>query len=77
MAEHCDFPPIKLNLREGQLDGTEFEQLLLREFLAYRILGVLTDKSYGARLLRVTFADNEGGKSTTRFAFFVRRCVDE
>ena len=66
----CNFPPIRLNFKKGQVKETEFagqdklklvthcqtrrsnfEQLVLREYLAYRIYQELTDKSFGARLI--------------------------
>ena len=49
-----------------------FEQLVLREYLAYRILQSLTDKSFGARLLRITYVDNEkNGDSITKYGFVI------
>ena len=74
----CNFPPIRLNFRKKQVEGTEFanqdklklvthcqsrkrsfEQLVLREYLAYRILQTLTDKSFRTRLMRITYVDTE------------------
>lgn len=37
-----------------------YEQLLLKEYLIYRMLNVLTDTSYRVRLLRVRYTDTEG-----------------
>ena len=42
--------------------GPQNEQLVLREYLAYRILETLTDKSLGSRLLRITYIDSEKDK---------------
>jgi hypothetical protein len=87
----CNFSPIRLNFRKGQVEGTEFagqdklklvthcqtrrknfEQLLLREYLAYRILHTLTDKSFGARLMQITYVDTEkGGDSITKYGFVI------
>jgi hypothetical protein len=39
---------------------TRYEQTLLREYLAYRILNLLTDASFRVRLLRITYVDNDG-----------------
>ncbi|MBT8091177.1 MAG: hypothetical protein KJO01_13315 [Gammaproteobacteria bacterium] len=88
--EHCDFPPIRLNLRTKQLvdsvfagqdklkvvthcrsKNRHFEQLVLREFLAYRIFQVMTNKSYGVRLLQVNYVDTEGAKPMTKLAFAI------
>ena len=74
----CEFPPLRLNLKKSQTDGTLFdkqdklklvthcrnrseryEQALLREYLAYRILNQLTDISFRVRLLRVTYEDTD------------------
>lgn len=79
----CSLPPIRLNFRKGDVEGTEFagqdklklvthckssfdryEQLVLREYLAYRYLQVMTDKSFGARLLRITYVDTDGKQDT-------------
>jgi len=48
-----------------------YKQLVLREFLAYRILQVMTEKSYGVRLLQINYIDTEGGKPMTRPGFVV------
>lgn len=48
-----------------------FEQLVLREFLAYRILQVLTEKSFGVRLLRINYVDTEGGEAMTKLGFVI------
>jgi hypothetical protein len=50
---------------------SNYEQLVLREFLAYRIYQTLTDKSYGVRLLQVTYIDTEGSEPMTRLAFAI------
>lgn len=88
--KHCDFAPIRLNLRTQQLTGTVFagqdklklvthcqndrpvyEQLLLREYLAYRFLNIMTDKSFGVRLLEITYVDTEGAKPLTKPGFVI------
>lgn len=48
---------------------SNYEQLVLREYLAYRIFGVLTDKSFGARLMRIAYTDTEQEESMTKFGF--------
>jgi len=81
LKKTCDFPPIRLNFRTGQVAGSVFEgqdklklvthcrdkstkneQYVLREYLAYQILQILTDNSFGARLLRVTYVNTESDK---------------
>lgn len=48
-----------------------YEQLVLREFLAYRILNAMTNKSFGVRLLHITYVDTEGAKAMTRVGFVI------
>lgn len=49
-----------------------YEQYVLKEYLAYKIFNVLTDDSFRARLLHVTYIDsNEDRASQTRYAFFI------
>ena len=48
-----------------------YKQLLLREYLAYRILQVMTEKSYGVRLLQINYIDTEGGKPLTKHGFVI------
>ena len=73
----CDFPPLNLNFRKSQVEGTLFdnqdklkivahckdsrryEQIVLREYLAYRLLNALTEMSFRARLLQVTYVDSD------------------
>ena len=75
---NCDFPPLYLNFKRSQVEGTLFDQQnklkmvvhckdsgryqqsVLREYLAYRILNSLTDQSFQLRLLDVTYVDSEG-----------------
>jgi len=52
--------------------GGEFEQYLLREYLAYRIFNILSHRSYRARLARVSYVDRASGKSAgTRIGMFL------
>ena len=39
---------------------SRYDQFVIREYLAYRILNILTDDSFGARLLRISYVDSEG-----------------
>jgi len=88
--QNCDYPPLLLNLRKDQTDGTLFdkqnklklvihcdysdryEQVVLREYLAYRILNAVTNMSFRVRLLRVSYVNNEkssGGQA--RYGFLI------
>jgi hypothetical protein len=49
-----------------------FEQMVLREYLAYRILNVLTDMSFRVRLLRVKYVNTEKNKDgQVRYAYLI------
>lgn len=48
-----------------------YRQLVLREYLAYRILQVMTEKSFGVRLLQINYIDTEGGKPMTKHGFVI------
>lgn len=62
----------KLKLTCGCSSGSENEQLVLREYMAYKIYNLLTDKSFRVRLVNVTFADSRGKKKPyTQHAFFI------
>jgi len=49
----------------------QYEQVILSEYLAYRIFTVLTDKSYRARLVRVTYTYTDADKQVRNFAIFI------
>jgi len=48
-----------------------YEQLVLREYLAYRILMAMTDYSFQARLMRITWVDTEGDDTIERYGFVI------
>lgn len=56
---------------------SSYEQLVLREYLAYRILNILTDKSFGARLMHITYVDTEDDDDTMIKYGFVIEDEDE
>lgn len=87
---NCDFPPLTLNFRRSQVEGTLFdgqnklkvvahckitqryEQAVLREYLAYRLLNQVTDLSFRVRLLQVTYVDSEERRPRmVRHAFLI------
>jgi len=88
--EVCDFPPLRLNFRKSQLDGTLFDkqdkiklvahcenashryaQAVLAEYLAYRVFNVLTDRSFNARLLNVTYVFSDDDRTIDTFAVLI------
>jgi hypothetical protein len=87
---NCDYPPLSLNFKKSQTDGTlldkqnklklvihcgsfdRYEQMVLREYLAYRILNALTEKSFRVRLLKVTYVNTEKRDAgQVRYAFLI------
>jgi hypothetical protein len=51
--------------------STQYEQYVVKEYLAYRIYNALTDKSLRARLVRVTYHDSSSRAAPlVRYAFF-------
>lgn len=55
-----------------QANKASFEQLILREYLGYRILQAMTDRSFSSRLMRITYVDNEKkGKSVEKYGFVI------
>jgi len=49
-----------------------YDQVVLREYMTYRILNVLTDASFRARLLRITYVDSAGTKrEDVRYGFII------
>jgi len=52
-------------------NSSRYEQLVFREYLAYRLLNVMTNKSYGVRLLQINYIDSEGAKPLTKFGFVI------
>ena len=62
----------KLKLAVHCQDSERYQQTLLREFVAYRILNLATPKSFRVRLLRVTWVDTEGEREQqVRYAFLL------
>ena len=47
------------------------EQLVVREYLAYRLLNELTSVSYDVRMFRIRYVDTEGARDLTRLAFVI------
>ena len=51
-----------------------WEQYVLLEYMAYRTLNALTDRSFRVRLARVTYVDTSGKENPlTRFAFLIEQ----
>ncbi len=52
-----------------QQNKVAFEQLVLREYLAYRILRELTPRSFRVRLMRIHYVDTEGLSPKLKYGF--------
>ena len=58
-------------------NNAPYEQYLLREFLAYKIFGLFTPRSYRVRLAKGSYLDAASGKPVaSRYAFFVESNED-
>lgn len=62
----------KLKLVSPCQHGLESQQKLLLEYLAYRTLEILTDYSFGTRLIRLSYVDSDNDlRSWTDLAFVI------
>jgi hypothetical protein len=58
-------------------DNDDFEQHVLREYVPYRIYGLLSPIAFRARLARITYVDAASGKlMTTRYGMFIENDDD-
>jgi hypothetical protein len=91
--DYCYMPPLKVNFRYDSTavlspfkslklvsecrPTNEYEQLLLKEFMIYKIYNLLTDKSFRVRLLRLNFKDsNARAKDILEYAFLMEDLKD-
>jgi hypothetical protein len=52
--------------------SSRYEQVVLREYLVYRLLNVFTENSFRVRLLHITYIDSDERRSEqTRYAFLI------
>ena len=52
-------------------NSERYEQAVLREYLAYRILNVLTDTSFRVRLLRISYVFTDRDRQIASYAFLI------
>ncbi len=85
--EYCYMPPLKLSFHNptspilyqlGSLKlvsackaSEDYDQLILREFLVYKMYNLITDKSFRVRLLNMNYEDSSGKKKTISQHAFV------
>lgn len=74
LTTHCK--NLKIRAR-GTGPSRNYEQYVLKEYLAYRLYNLVTDRSLRVRLLRITY-DNpaEPGDERVRYAFFTEHFDD-
>jgi len=48
-----------------------YEQTVISEYLAYRVLNTLTDRSFGVRLLRITYAYTDSDQELENYAILI------
>jgi hypothetical protein len=91
--EYCFMPSLMFNFKTkednkmasiGKLKmvctcrpGKDFEQLVFKEYLCYKIFNMLTDMSYKTRLVKVNFVDSEGKKKPFLYYGFIIEDVDD
>lgn len=62
----------KLKLVVHCMTSVKYEQIVLKEYLVYRMLNIVTDRSFQVRLLRVRYVDSEGKRNDIeRYAFML------
>ncbi|MCW3120449.1 MAG: hypothetical protein JWM28_4531 [Chitinophagaceae bacterium] len=67
----------KLKLVSGCATSSYNEQLLLKEWLVYKIYNLITDKSFRVRLLKITYDDPKKKiKTFTQYAFVMEDAKD-
>lgn len=85
---YCDLPPLLLNFKmedstKGEFSGvnklkmvthciTGNNNILLKEYLTYKLYNVITENSFKVRLLKVNYINTSGkGKTLSEFAFVI------
>ena len=82
---NCNYPPLLLNFVKKLTKNTLFEgqdkmklvmpctndDLVIREYLAYKLYNLVTEKSFRARLVRITLFDEEKNKDAGDFFGFL------
>lgn len=82
--EACNLPPIKVKFPKKNFtfnklkwvitcnNSDPYDQILLKEYLLYKIFEQFTDKGFGTELLRVEYVDTgRDGKTFSRYGFVI------
>ena len=79
LKQNCKMPPLLLNFSKGEkLKNSLFDkqrklklvvpcrgdEYVIREWLAYKVYNIITEKSFGARLVQVDFEDSSSRRKT-------------
>ncbi len=91
--EYCYIPSLMLNFKKSDTNrmaslekmkmvstcrmGKEFEELVLKEYLSYKIFNILSDMSFRVRLVSITFIDSDGKKKPINQYGFLIEDVDD
>jgi hypothetical protein len=52
-------------------DSKDFKQLLLREYLAYKLYNQITDESFRVQFLKINYIDNQTGAVREQYGFVI------
>lgn len=52
-------------------DAATAKEILLREFLVYKLYNVITDESFRVQLLKINYVDSKTGQSSSQMAFLI------
>jgi hypothetical protein len=91
--DYCYIPSLMLNFKTVDVNklaslekmkmvctcrmGKEFEQLVIKEYTAYKMFNTLSDMSFRVRLVVMTFIDSEGKKKPINQYGFLIEDVDD
>lgn len=66
----------KLKLVTHCRNSPSFDRVVLLEYAAYKMFQALTPRSFGARLMTISYVDGSGRPTTTRPGFFIEDLDD-
>jgi hypothetical protein len=89
-ASNCRYPPLYLNLPKRELKNSLFagqnklklvtpcqtDELVVREYLVYRMFNLLTEMSFRARLAQVTYIDSVKRKVENHYGILLEDADD-
>jgi hypothetical protein len=89
-ASNCRYPPLYLNLPKKAMSNSVFagqnklklvtpcqtDELVVREYMVYRLFNLLTDMSFRAKLAQVTYVDSVKKKVETHWGILLEDADD-